>query len=104
MMTDIGMDTGDILIVDRLAIDPDETAGALFARMATLGAHTLQRTIAALEAGTLVRTPQDETQATKCPMLKKEHGKLDFSQDCLAVHNRVRGTKSLAGRICPARR
>ena len=97
MMTAIGMDTGDILLVDRLAIDPDETAGELFERMAVLGAQTLQKTIAALEAGTLKRIPQDEAQASKCPMLKKEHGKLDFSQTALAIHNRVRGTNPWPG-------
>ena len=97
MMTAIGMDTGDILLVDRLTIDPDETAGELFERMALLGAQTLQKTIAALEAGTLTRIPQDEAQATKCPMLKKEHGKLDFSQTALANHNRVRGTNPWPG-------
>lgn len=97
MMTDIGMDTGDILLADRLALEPDETAGELFERMALLGAETLRRTIAALEAGTLVRTPQDEAQATKCPMLKKEHGKLDFSLSTAAVHNRVRGTNPWPG-------
>ncbi|MPM87029.1 Methionyl-tRNA formyltransferase [bioreactor metagenome] len=69
----------------------------LFERMAVLGAETLRRTIAALEAGTLTRIPQDEAQATKCPMLKKEHGKLDFSQRALAVHNRVRGTNPWPG-------
>ena len=97
MMTAIGLDTGDILLVDRLTIDPDETAGELFERMALLGAQTLQKTIAALEAGTLTRIPQDEAQATKCPLLKKEHGKLDFSQTALANHNRVRGTNPWPG-------
>jgi len=97
MMTAIGMDTGDILLVDQIAIDPDETAGELFERMAILGAETLRRTITSLEAGTLVRIPQDETQATKCPMLKKEHGKLDFSQSAASVHNRVRGTNPWPG-------
>lgn len=97
MMTDIGMDTGDILLTDRVDIGPDETAGELFERLAALGAETLRRTIAALEAGTLVRTPQDESQATKCPMLKKEHGKLDFSQTAASVHNRVRGTNPWPG-------
>ncbi len=97
MMTAIGMDTGDILLVDQIAIDPDETAGELFERMAVLGAETLRRTISALEAGTLIRIPQDESQATKCPMLKKEHGKLDFSQSCASVHNRVRGTNPWPG-------
>ena len=97
MMTAIGMDTGDILLVDKIAIDPDETAGELFERMAVLGAETLRRTISALEAGTLVRIPQDESLATKCPMLKKEHGKLDFSQSAAAIHNRVRGTNPWPG-------
>jgi methionyl-tRNA formyltransferase len=97
MMTDIGMDTGDILLADRLTIEPDETAGELFARMATLGAETLKRTIAVLETGTLARVPQDEALATKCPMLKKEHGKLDFSLTAAAVHNRVRGTNPWPG-------
>ena len=97
MMTAIGMDTGDILLVDQIAIDPDETAGELFERMAVLGAETLRRTLLALEAGTLVRIPQDESQATKCPMLKKEHGKLDFSQSAASAHNRVRGTNPWPG-------
>jgi len=97
MMTAIAMDTGDILLVDRIAINPDETAGELFERMAVLGAETLRRTISALESGTLVRIPQDESQATKCPMLKKEHGKLDFSQSAASVHNRVRGTNPWPG-------
>ena len=97
MMTAIGMDTGDILLVDKISIDPDETAGELFERMAVLGAETLRRTISALEAGTLVRIPQDESQATKCPMLNKEHGKLDFSQSAASVHNRVRGTNPWPG-------
>jgi methionyl-tRNA formyltransferase len=71
MMTDVGMDTGDILLVDRVSIGENETAGELFERLSVLGAETLKRTITALEAGTLVRIPQVESQATKCPCLKK---------------------------------
>lgn len=97
MMTDVGMDTGDILLTDRVSISDDVTAGELFITLAALGAETLRRTIRALEAGTLSRTPQDESQATKCPMLKKEHGKLDFQQTARAVHNRVRGTNPWPG-------
>ncbi len=97
MMTDFGMDTGDILLVDRVAIGENETAGELFERLSVLGAETLRRTIAALEAGTLVRTPQDESQAAKCPMLKKEHGKIDFGKTARDVHNLVRGTNPWPG-------
>ncbi|NLI52930.1 MAG: methionyl-tRNA formyltransferase [Clostridiales bacterium] len=97
MMTDVGMDTGDILLADRVAIGEDETAGELFTRLSVLGAQTLKQTIAVLEAGELVRTPQDELQATRYPMLKKEHGKLDFSQPAKSVHDRVRGTNPWPG-------
>jgi methionyl-tRNA formyltransferase len=97
MMTDIGMDTGDILLTDTADIGEDETAGELTERLALIGAETLRRTIAAIESGTLVRTPQDESKATKCPMLKKEHGRLDFSHTSQAVHNRVRGTNPWPG-------
>ena len=97
MMTDIGMDTGDILLVDKTEILPDETAGELFERLSVIGAKTLRRTLVELESGTLVRTPQNEAEATKCPMLKKEYGKLDFSQSAQQVHNRVRGTNPWPG-------
>ncbi|MEN6419046.1 MAG: methionyl-tRNA formyltransferase [Clostridiaceae bacterium] len=97
MMTDFGMDTGDILMVERVTIGENETAGDLFERLSVLGAETLKRTIAALEAGTLVRTPQNELQATKCPMLKKEHGRIDFNKTARDIHNLVRGTNPWPG-------
>jgi methionyl-tRNA formyltransferase len=97
MFTDIGMDTGDILLSDTIAIEPNETAGELARRLAALGAKTLMRTLSALESGELRRIPQNDAQASYCPMLKKEHGRLDFSQSALAVHNRVRGTNPWPG-------
>lgn len=97
MMTDVGMDTGDILLSRSVEIGPDETAGELYARLAGIGAEVLQETILRLQAGTLERIPQDPEQATKCVMLRKEHGKLDFHESARAVHNRVRGTNPWPG-------
>ena len=97
MLTDVGMDTGDILMQEETVIGPDETAGELYERLSLIGAELLKKTIASLEAGTLVRTPQDEASATKCPMLKKEHGKIDFSKNALDVHNLVRGVNPWPG-------
>ncbi len=97
MMTDVGMDTGDILLVDRVAIAKTKPQENCFEQLSVLGAETLRRTIVALEAGTLVRPPQDESQATKCPMLKKEHGKIDFAKTARDVHNLVRGTNPWPG-------
>ena len=97
MLTDVGMDTGDILLFDRVAIGENETAGELFERLAILGAETLRRTLDALESGTLTRTPQDESQATKCHMLKKENGRIDFTKSAQSVHNLVRGMNPWPG-------
>lgn len=97
MFTDIGMDTGDTLLSDTLGIAPDETAGELAERLALLGAKTLMRTLNALANGTLKRIPQDEAAASYCPMLTKEHGRLDFSLSPVHVHNRVRGTNPWPG-------
>ncbi len=98
MLTDIGLDTGDMLLKDEIQILEDETAADLYERMAVLGANTLKKTIALLEKGEIVPQKQDHNIATKCPMLKKEHGKIDFrAMSAKAVHDRVRGTNPWPG-------
>ena len=97
MFTDVGMDTGDMLLREETAIGPDETAGELYERLAVIGARVLERTMDALERNQLKRIPQEEAQATKCSMLKKEHGKLDFAQTAQQVHDRVRGVNPWPG-------
>ncbi|MBE5784240.1 MAG: methionyl-tRNA formyltransferase [Clostridiales bacterium] len=97
MMTDAGLDTGDILLVKKTPIGENETAGELFDRLAELGAELLKETIEALEAGMLVRTPQNEAEATKCGMLKKEDGHVDFDRGMQYVHDRVRGMNPWPG-------
>ena len=77
MQTDVGMDTGDILMQEETVIGPDETSGELYGRLALIGADLLKRTIASLEAGTLVRTPQDESHATKCPTFSEVIKRVD---------------------------
>ena len=97
MMTDVGLDTGDILMAKKTAIGEDETAGELFERLAVLGAEVLSDTIAALAAGTLTRTPQDAALATKCSMLKKEDGHVDFAAGMQQAHDHVRGMNPWPG-------
>ena len=88
---DAGIDTGDILEVDRCIIPNDMTAGELHDVLSTLGAGTLVRTILRLQQGTLTRTPQDHAQATHAPMLSRSMSPLDFSRPAWEVHNQVRG-------------
>ncbi len=91
MQLDEGCDTGDILMVEKVAIDPEETSGELFDRVADIGAKTLVRAVSLLEEGKLTPVKQDEAQATQAPMLKKEMARFTFDAPAETLHNLVRG-------------
>ena len=97
MRIDAGLDTGDILLLRETPIGPEETALELSARLAAMGADLLVETLAGLAAGTIVPRPQDSSQATYAPILKKEDGALDWSWPAAKVHNRVRGFQPWPG-------
>ncbi|MBH25295.1 MAG: methionyl-tRNA formyltransferase [Myxococcales bacterium] len=97
MQMDAGMDTGDILLIDRIAIQEGETAGELHDRLAPLGAETLMKTLERLVAGTLTPQPQDDAAATYAPMLSKRDGALDWSATTAELVGRVHGFNSWPG-------
>jgi methionyl-tRNA formyltransferase len=80
MKMDEGVDTGPMLARRAIPIEPDDTAGTLSPKLAQLGADLLLETLPFYLRGELFPQPQDNTQATYAPMLKKEYGALDFSQ------------------------
>jgi len=84
------VDAGPCVGQVRVPIDPDETAVQLEARLAEIGAWLVRRVLDNMEAGQLEALPQDPTQATKAPRLKKEHGRIDWSRSALAIKNHVR--------------
>jgi methionyl-tRNA formyltransferase len=97
MLMDEGMDTGPMLLQERLPIMPDDTAGTLAPRLAELGGRLLAETIARLQAGTLSPRAQDSSQATMAPLLKKEDGAIDWTMTAVAIANRIRGLSPWPG-------
>jgi methionyl-tRNA formyltransferase len=91
MKMDPGMDTGPMLHVRTLPIGEDDTAETMFPKLSALGAQALTEALGMLRQGTLVETPQDGTKATYAPMLKKEHGRIDWGKPAREVRNLVRG-------------
>lgn len=91
MMTDIGLDTGDILLTRETEIGDNETAGELYTKLSLIGAELLKETVDLLERGELPRRKQDESEATRCGMIKKYMAEIDFSKPVQCVHNLVRG-------------
>ena len=90
MQLDEGLDTGDILYVQPVAIDPDMTSGELFDRVSAIGAKTLVEVLPKIEAGKLTPKKQEESLATKAPSLTKEMAQFDFTQPAAHIHNWVR--------------
>lgn len=84
------MDAGDILAQAKTDITPEETAQTLHDKLAALAVHVLMYTINAIEAGTAVYQPQDESQVTYAPRLTKEHGYIDWSKPASDVVNQIR--------------
>ncbi len=91
MQMDEGMDTGDILLTFSVPIGPQETAGALFDRLAVLGGQTLTAALDQLKQGHLTPHPQDHSLATAAPMLTKEQGHIDWSLPATQLHSLIRG-------------
>jgi methionyl-tRNA formyltransferase len=97
MLMDEGMDTGAILLQEAISIAANETSGTLAPRLAELGGKLLVETITQLKAGTLVPRPQDTSQATLAPLLKKEDGEIDWTLPATALASRVRGLSPWPG-------
>ena len=91
MQLDEGLDTGDILMVEPVAIDPEETSGSLFDRVSAVGARTLVTALEKIEAREFVPQKQDDAAATLAPPLTKDMARFDFTQDAAHIHNWVRG-------------
>lgn len=91
MRMDAGMDTGPILHVRETPIGGGDTAETMFSKLSILGAEALREALGRLSEGTLVETPQDAALATYAPMLKKEHGRIDWSRPAREVRDLVRG-------------
>ena len=91
MLIDEGLDTGPLLLARSTPIDPEETAAELEPRLARLGAEVLLDTVRGLERGTLLPVPQEAGRATLAPILKKEDGRIDWSEPAAVIACRARG-------------
>lgn len=91
MQLDEGCDTGDILMVRPVEIDPEMTSGELFDKVSAIGAKTLVEAVDKLAAGQLTPCKQDDALATKAPPLTKDMAHFTFAEDAVHLHNWVRG-------------
>lgn len=91
MKTEVSMDSGDLVLVNKVEILPDETAGELFDRLAYLGAKSIVEALDLIEQNKEVYTPQNHDLATFVKQLKKSDGEIDFTKSCFELDCFVRG-------------
>ncbi len=91
------IDDGDVLAQQRVAVEPDENAAELGARLAALGGQLAAEVMARLERGPIARRPQGESGLVMARQLDKADGRLDWNQPARALHDRVRGVQPWPG-------
>ncbi len=91
MLMNEGLDTGDILLIEKTPISLDDTASSVFDRLSAIGAQLTLKTLELIEKGEITPVKQDDSLSTYAPMLDKSISEIDWSKDALTVHNLVRG-------------
>lgn len=85
------IDTGDILMQEKMPIAPDETTGDVHDRMMQLGANVILTSVQKIEKGNYTLTPQDNSKVSKAPKIHSDTCEINFDQSTDAVYNFVRG-------------
>ncbi len=95
-LIDQQIDTGNILMQEKVPVGPDETAGELHDRLMEAGSRLVVQTVEGLVSGTIHPQPQSAFNASsgelkKAPKLHREDRRIDWNEPAASIHNRVRG-------------
>lgn len=85
------MDEGDIILKKEIPIDEEDTNITLSEKLSDQGADAFIDAIELIQSGKVVLTPQENSQATYAPKLKKENGLINWNEPAQIIHNKVRG-------------
>lgn len=91
MLMDAGMDTGAMLLKAYTPIQLLDNVQDLAQKLAQIGADLLVETLLKLQSQEIQLFPQDNSEATYAPLIKKQDYQLDWSRSAIALHNQVRG-------------
>lgn len=93
MLTDIGVDTGDILLTQEISISEDMTSLDLINNITEIAPNLLLETVKGLESNTIQPIAQNHDVASHAPKLNKEDGLINWDASAVSIHNKVRGMK-----------
>ena len=91
MKTELGVDTGDMILSDFIEPDGTENSEEMLDKLSVLGGDLIVKALDLIEDGKAIFKPQNESEATHCRMLKKEDGLINFDKNAYEVTNFIRG-------------
>jgi methionyl-tRNA formyltransferase len=97
MQMEEGLDTGPMLLIERLPIADDDTTGSLHDKLARLGGTMIVDALRKLERGELHAEPQPEAGANYAPKIAKEEALLDFTQPAEVLARKIRAFNPFPG-------
>jgi methionyl-tRNA formyltransferase len=97
MQMEEGLDTGPMLLIEKIAIEDSDTTGALHDKLAALGGTMIVEALRRMAAGELPATPQPAEGVTYAAKISKEEAKLDFAQPAAALARKVRAFNPFPG-------
>lgn len=95
MYTDKGMDSGDMIAKTSFAVDINDTYDVISDKMSKLGASFLEEVLPSIFDGTCNRIKQNDVDKTFAPVIKREDEHIDFNNNAIDVHNKIRGLSSI---------
>lgn len=97
MQMDEGLDTGPMLLAEAVPIGPDETAGSLHDRLASLGARLMVRALDDIASERVMARAQPSEGVTYAAKIGKDEGRIDWSLPAQALHDHIRGLSPFPG-------
>ncbi len=97
MQMDAGLDTGDMLLVERLPIGADDTTGTLHDKLASLGGRLIVEALELTACGGLQRTPQPDEGVTYAHKIEKQEAQLDWACPADVIARRIRAFNPFPG-------
>jgi methionyl-tRNA formyltransferase len=92
------IDTGDVLLQEKIKVDKKINAGELHDKLKVIGAITVKKTIKEILNNTLIKKKQKQDGDYKTAYkLDKENIKIDWTKNCLEIHNKIRGLSPFPG-------
>lgn len=91
MQMDVGLDTGDMLLVETCPITAQDTSGSIYSKLEQIGPGALLKTVEQIANGTVVAESQNDDLATYAHKLTKQEAEIDWSDSAKIIDQKVRG-------------